>query len=81
MEDEVLLRVLRGTNDLDNDDVRHDELSDADSVDTPEPIQQLDPDMQRLQEDMALRQHLGVGKAFTGPKGVIAGLSLLTNNR
>jgi hypothetical protein len=40
---------------------------DADMLSPP-----MDADMLRLQQDSALRHHLGIGSHFTGPKGILA---------
>ncbi|KAH9271499.1 hypothetical protein BASA83_006354 [Batrachochytrium salamandrivorans] len=61
---------LRMGSDVDSDENASDEDSQggvaASSMNTP-----VDPDMARLLEDSALRQQLGVGGSFTGPKGVV----------
>jgi Phosducin len=71
MEDEILIKAIQRMNDPDVEPERYEVDSDCSSVheiaEAP-----MDADMQRLQDDMALRQHLGIGAAFTGPKGVIA---------
>jgi hypothetical protein len=71
IDDEVILRALRKSNEIDDEPKREDEYSDEEPS-TPKFVQPppKDPDMQRLQNDTALRQHLGIGTAFTGPKGV-----------
>jgi hypothetical protein len=67
--DEAIVRAIQGYQDDDSD--RHESDSDCSSIEAPVETP-LDPDMQRLTDDIALRNHLGIGGAFTGPKGVIA---------
>ena len=69
--DQVLLRAIQRINDPDLEPERIEQDSDESSVEE-ELVTPLDPDMQRMQDDAALRQHLGIGGSFTGPKGVIA---------
>lgn len=74
MNDEAFLRSITHQVNRDEDDLKlHESGSDSKSVEEDSIVMApLDRDMQRLQNDMALRQHLGIGRAFTGPKGVIA---------
>lgn len=72
--DEALIRAIRRMNDPEEDPKRHEECSDEDDCCAPrqtslvqEPV---DRDMERMQNDIALRHHLKLGSKFTGPKGV-----------
>lgn len=76
VEDEVLIKAIRRMNDPEADPKRIESDSDNDSADegaflklASKPI---DKDMERMQQDTALRHHLKIGSAFTGPKGVLA---------
>jgi hypothetical protein len=70
-EDEALIRAIKRINDPDMEPERiesdDDEISEE--IVQPKPTYE-DPDMERLYQDSALRQHLGIGSSFTGPKGV-----------
>ncbi|KAJ3314159.1 hypothetical protein HDV04_000931 [Boothiomyces sp. JEL0838] len=73
IDDEVLLRAIRKMCDPEEEPQRHsddseDDKSDEEIIQTVP--QRIDKDMERLNSDSALRQHLKIGTAFTGPKGV-----------
>jgi hypothetical protein len=59
-------------NDPDDAGNRVDSCSDneSDSGKIVIPSAPVDKDMERVQNDTALRHHLGIGSSFTGPKGV-----------
>lgn len=70
--DRRLIQAIQGMQDPDRDTPRTDEEDSDHDCEPQKQEEQQPPDMVRLQQDMALRQHLGIGGAFTGPKGVIA---------
>ncbi|KAI8900581.1 thioredoxin-like protein [Globomyces pollinis-pini] len=71
VEDEQLIKAIKRMCDPDVEPERIDSGSDGESEEEITlPTQPVDPDMERLQNDTALRQHLGIGSSFTGPKGV-----------
>ena len=73
-DDEAMIMAIKKMSDPNYEPERPRESDDDSLSDTPEPLPQpVDTDMDRLQKDTALRQHLKIGTAFTGPKGVKQG--------
>lgn len=71
--DERLIRAIQQINDPEADPARIESDAESDNSEChPVAPERVDADMQRLMDDMALRNHHGIGGAFTGPKGVIA---------
>ncbi|KAI8912715.1 thioredoxin-like protein, partial [Gorgonomyces haynaldii] len=68
--DEKIIAAIKRLNDPDYEQERIETDSDISSVEEEEQ-QIIDPDMKRMMEDSALRQHLGIGP-MSGPKSVIA---------
>lgn len=73
--DEALIKAIKRMNDPEEEGKRHDSCSDDES-DSGKPLKmptgRVDKDMERMQNDTALRHHLKLGSSFTGPKGVKA---------
>ena len=77
-DDEAMIMAIKKMSDPDYEPERQNESDhDSSQSDAPEPLPaSADPDLDRLQKDTALRQHLKIGTAFTGPKGVKQGFPL-----
>ena len=74
-DDEAMIIAIKKMSDPNYEPERPRESDeDSDISDTVEIPQTVDSDMDRLQKDTALRQHLKIGTAFTGPKGVKQGV-------
>ncbi|KAJ3057308.1 hypothetical protein HK097_009261 [Rhizophlyctis rosea] len=77
-QDRAILRAIERATDPEHERPRHDsddDNSDSDSEDhshSHSPSHPTDPSMERIVSDNQTRQSLGVGGAFTGPKGVLA---------
>ncbi|KAJ3303310.1 hypothetical protein HDV03_004048 [Kappamyces sp. JEL0829] len=74
LNDEALIRAIRRMNDPEEEPNRQDSCSDDESESDKIVMPQapVDKDMERMQNDTALRHHLKIGSSFTGPKGVKA---------
>jgi hypothetical protein len=70
VDDEAIIRAIKRMNDPDREPERIDSETESDEEVAAPPPTYEDPDMERLYQDSALRQHLGIGSSFTGPKGV-----------
>ena len=72
--DEAFIRAIKRMNDPEQDPHRHDSGSDGDCCNESETLHlnkaPVDKDMEKMQNDVALRHHLKLGSSFTGPKGV-----------
>jgi hypothetical protein len=71
VDDEAIIRAIKRMNDPDAEPERVESEEESEEVipHRSAPTYE-DPDMERLYQDSALRQHLGIGSSFTGPKGV-----------
>jgi hypothetical protein len=72
VDDEAIIRAIKRMNDpdIEPERIESDPETESDEEVAPPPPTYEDPDMERLYQDSALRQHLGIGSSFTGPKGV-----------
>ena len=71
--DEAIIKAIKRMNDPDDEGNRLDSCSEGsdDEQFGFNPVNAVvDKDMERIQNDTALRHHLKIGSSFTGPKGV-----------